>query len=291
MDSLQPYRASPSVVPPEIYKSLLDIAKQGYDASDVTNWYLVVKRDLDQLSAANADTSYSLTPPFSVCSPVPVEHETQPPNTPLDSTARSQSIYGTPTNNPPTTGGQSIYKTPTTNGSLWSETFISEPFQQSQINATTSRCNEPAQICTTSAAEQSGFLPIPSPWSATESAFPIIPTTPYPTTAYSTTLFGYDQQAQYYNPDPYTQINPESRKRRASQPNPYDMPMGSTPIAFGPPIEPAMQPDNSQFPQSTLSNELTYLAPISIIPSRKRRKTLPKGMKKFIQAVQLPRQN
>lgn len=109
---LSHHQASPRVVPPEIHQPLLDIAKQGYDANDVTNWYLSVKRDLHRVETASAQTSYSLTPPFSVCSPVPPDLEVQPSDDGGTSPVERN------------TGPQAFYETPTNNTILWSERTV-----------------------------------------------------------------------------------------------------------------------------------------------------------------------
>lgn len=278
---LSHHQASPRVVPPEIHQPLLDIAKQGYDANDVTNWYLSVKRDLHRVETASAQTSYSLTPPFSVCSPVPPDLEVQPSDDGGTSPVERN------------TGPQAFYETPTNNTILWSESFMLNGFQQNQFNTTTPASIPPLYTCTSTADERNSIAQLSSPWSATQPTFPNFQAISTPATQNAT-----DQESnianhhiQWYNPDPSNTINSGSKKRRASQPPPYHLPMSSTPMPLILPSESSTQANYPPFAPVTTSTEVTYLPPISIIPSRKRRKTLPKGVKKFIQPLQLQRQS
>lgn len=270
-----------SSIPHEIYQPLLDIAQQGYDANDILQWYLSIKRDLHRIDTANVAVQYSLTPPFSVCSPVP--HDPPAPlfsnehTSPVDANIRPQDFY----------------EAPQTNLDLWSGPFSLFPSEQNQLNVTTSTSIPPLRIGQSAAENQNSIVHLSSPWSPTAPTFPNLEVN-------ELSAVGNEAEKpsnhiinslQWFSPDSLNAINNVSRKRSASDSSPYHVAISNTAMPLLVPSETSTQTSGSPFVPVTTSTEVTYLPPISIIPSRKRRKTLPKGVKKFIQPLQLQKQS
>lgn len=260
----QPPMYQSSFIPHEIYRPLLEIAQQGYHANDILHWYLAIKHRID---TTNIPAPYSLTPPFSVCSPVPHDNQGQL----LNNDANSPSDV-----NPIT---QDVYNTTQQDVKPWPEPLSCPTPKRASLSVATMAPTPPQQTGYSSTDLQSNLLQMLSPWS------------PSTATAFSDTdLHNIPTSTRWFTPGTLDMFNGVSRKRSASQSSLYQGTMSNATMPLLLPSGHPSQQSGSSFMPMTNSADITYLAPISIIPSRKRRKTLRKGERKILQPMQLPRQ-
>jgi len=253
-------------IPDDIYRPLLIIAQRGYEAEDVLQYYLAIQHQLSQLHPTTAVSPYSLTPPVSACSPRTVEPDT----TVLRYRDSSSPMYHALSS--------AQIETPHVEQGFWSSDNI--------YRATGYEHSVPSPSI-------SGLDPEPS------SAAHWIPSAPITS---GLQLVGNvvdvgDFLDEDVRQDPQSVRRPSqpildtpdgsSRKRKASDSSPYEIAMSSTAMPI---LVPTTLPcSNSGMPYVPFMTMPGYanLPEISVIPSRKRAKATPKGVKTIRRPVNI----
>ena len=301
-----------SDIPREIYQPLLEMAQRGYDVNDVKTWYGTLLRHLRRMGAENAEVAYRMGTPASDCSST----------LPIQSNRRAPEDY--PSSRRTTLGSVHSHVSPKTQPAAWpvsqapemlSETQAQDFAIQNQLQISAS----PQQVYTLSdqiqpsAPQQQSYVA-----SADFSQAPFMSATYSPSQMMGAENlpFGYGTSTseavaftgeaatanQWFSPDDFNMVNDTPMRRHTSPTPPYQMEMSNTQM---PVLVPSYQPsppaslisantDPASFnginqysfpPTNTLSTPMFY-TPVTILPSRKRRKLLQKGVKKMMQPLQ-----
>ncbi|KAF2484017.1 hypothetical protein BDY17DRAFT_119634 [Neohortaea acidophila] len=265
------FHQSSSSIPYDVHQLLLQVAQHGYDADDVRLWYAAILNRIlyDNLSTVDTPQSQPST-----------AAETRETTT---STHYSANLLAM-------TSGPQNYANAIPTAESWPGQYSVEDYASSSISGSTTTTVDSAYQTSMTNYTQ------PSPcWSAgtpaqlgmntsttdhpTPSTIPLEP----PEDTINGPAPSWPAQSSYNIPP-----NPSS-KRPASPLPPYEFPMpSSNPMLQYYPAATTNTPPQPHF-SSFESFCTAYGPPISIVPSRKRRKTSSKGVKKFFQPMHVSR--
>ena len=289
-----------SEIPRAIYQPLLEIAQHGYNANDIKDWYLTISRQIHRIGSENAEAAYNLITTASESFP---SFLTAPP---------VRLLNGDEASNVKNTSSQN------SGFDFWSDSFSFDPFQGTQLQSSSAT---PAQsIYQSPNHERQNSMCMSAQWSPSPSTGPEIDVNELSTAANEAAamISNVTNSSPWFSPGSFSMPNepPRSRQtscspsqigtsnsfvedlsqsRHQSYSPPYHMAMSNAAMPMLMPCEqrqPSPMLSNAMptslglsFPSSTGLYSTTFPPPITIIPSRKRRKTLQKGVKKIIQPM------
>ena len=286
------YQSNPEI-PPKAYRPLLEIAQQGYDASDIKQWYLTITRHLRRIGSENVEAAYHLLTPTSECPPTLQDQQVQ--------------IFGEDHQSSlkPTATSRHSDQTPKLDTSNWSSCFSFDPFAETRLNVFST---PPAQPTYEPALDSGPNVQMSAQWSPSATAAPEIDVNELSTVAstaaeetQATIAGAVASSPQWFSPDTFDVANDIPRSEQSYCGYQYQLAMSNTSMPLLVPYESPIQMSYtlaSSITANTFSNSSRsatelyyspYAPPISIIPSRKRRKILKKGVKKMMQPLQQQR--
>lgn len=245
-------------IPDDIYRPLLMIAHRGYDAEDVLQHYLAIQNQLTQLHPPTAVSPYSLTPPVSACSPRSAEYEA----TTYHAEHGSSPMYHRMSS--------AQLESPHIEPAFWA-------------NGYTSKATMDSHFLPPSSSNGLGLAPsLAGHWS------PAAHVTSTLESDGSVTLgdnfVDIDAQESPHSTQrptqpPFDAPNNTLRKRKASDSSPYEIAMSSTAMPILVPSTLAAPDSGVPYVPFITMPGYANLPEISVIPSRKRAKATPKGVK------------